>query len=112
MLLVGTCVLTKLHKKRQGTKKKRKDKELSFFEGGRNRPSKIQVHSVSVAKRVLSILIYNILSWNFTKGGKVHKATILRKLEIQSKKFTILHISSFLILALFENYCPSKADQK
>lgn len=90
-----------------------KDKELSFFEGGRNRPSKIQVHSVSVAKMMLSILIYNILSWDFTKkGGKVHKAIILRKLEIQSKKFKILHISSFLILALFANYCPSKADQK
>ena len=46
----------------------------------------IQVLSLSVAKMLLTTLIPKILSWNFNKtGNKVHKATILRKPEIQSK---------------------------
>ena len=70
MLLVGTFVLTELHNKRQG----------------RNRSSMIQVLTISVAKMPLTILIHKILSGNFNKtGNKVHKATILRKPEIQSK---------------------------
>ena len=77
MLLVGTFVLTELHNKRQGH---------TFFGGGRNRSSMIQILTISVAKMPLTILIHKILSWNFNKtGNKVHKATILRKPEIQSK---------------------------
>ena len=63
-----------------------KDKDKLFFEGGTNRSSMIQVLSISVTKMLLTTLIYKSLSWNFNKtGNKVHKATILRKPEIQSK---------------------------